>query len=134
MVAVIWLIYSAQLLFIFVSLFKPNHHKFLLFFLNIIMYKPNDLKLMILIFLSILAFLFLVVDIYFSWSELVILKYILKYNSFYKEQSFSFELPRNLIGMPLLFSSMLTKDTFKSTGHLHIVIPSLSAQASPSGP
>lgn len=98
------------------------------------MYKPNDLKLMILIFLSILAFLFLVVDIYFSWSELVILKYILKYNSFYKEQSFSFELPRNLIGMPLLFSSMLTKDTFKSTGHLHIVIPSLSAQASPSGP
>ena len=88
MIAIIWLIYSAQLLFIFVSLFKPNCHKFLLF-LNIIIYKSNDLKLMILIFLSILAFLFLVVDIYFSWSELVILKYILKYNSFYKQQSFS---------------------------------------------
>ena len=88
MIAIIWLIYSAQLLFIFVSLFKSNCHKFLLF-LNIIIYKSNDLKLMILIFLSILAFLFLVVDIYFSWSELVILKYILKYNSFYKQQSFS---------------------------------------------
>ena len=44
---------------------------------------------MILIFLSILPFLFLVVGIYFSLSELVSLKYILKYNYFYKQQSFS---------------------------------------------